>query len=474
MPPTLAIGPTPPDPRIAAVAQGASGLGAGLGAWLGQRLGQNRLAEELNPMRQALLQSLPGAGYTGPMASPIALAAHQARTPQQQMLVAAAQDPKQFAKLAGSAQGALALGGMLGAPQGEGYSVDRMVQPNTELGRSLGLTDRQARVRFNYDANGQLIGQPSLAANPLANDEVDGIRYNEEGIKRNMAQFAEGFASGTLTPEEKRAFEMSVVDYTQARTFTDPDTGLPTLIRNELPGYVRSALKEAGYTLQDTGGPQLTLIPPLGQQQPPDPLDVAAQQQAQAGSFGVAERPSDTPTLFEMAYEGDLNSPIPWAQRFLTRFGLDAQSEMTAATAAVTLKERLVKALQQSPRYAEGEAQRIGQGFQFDPEIIATNSRYMQRAIAADDALARLQQENYEVVTGKRALLPGETRQHAMATLNAITNVRSWLIPPRINSDAEAEQFNRLNPPGTPALWQNEQGQWELLYTTGAEDQGAQ
>ena len=458
MPNVIATGGAPPDPNQLLLNQGAAGIGAGFGARIGQNMATNRLARDIDPLRQALLSSMQQSqGHLNTM------------TPQQQLIYTATQDPRLFAQLAGSAQGAVNLAGSLGAPKAEPYEVQRLVSGDSELGQSLGLrAGQEARVKFNYDGNGSLVGAPSLVANPLSGDEDDpaGIRFNQEGLLRNITDFAEGFAGSSLTPDQERAFLTSVVDYTQPEQFTDPDTGLVRTRRNELPRYVSQALRVRGYQYDSQSG---SVIPPV--QEPPMPEDLAAAtsaSQAAGGStdMAVSTRPPEIPTLFESAQQGDINGPVAWGRRFATRFGLQAQAELSAFSAAKTLTERVVKSLQQSPRYAEGEAQRIGEGINFDPKLIAGRTEFMQRAIAADDTLARIEQENYEVITGKRAMVPGETRQHAMATLNAIANARAWLAPRRVNSDAEAAEFNRLNPPGTPVLYQ-ENGTWQLGYTEG-------
>lgn len=455
----IATGGAPPSINQQLLNQGAAGIGAGLGGRIGQNMATRRAARDLDPLRLALIE---------------AMNQQQPANPQQALIFAAMQDPRMFAQLAGNTpQGAVNIAGMLGAPQQEPRSEARLVDGDSELGRRLGLQPgERARVQFNYDAQGNLIGQPSVVANPLS-DDGDGADNPFGASARgrsleHVANFASGFAEGTLTPEQERIFLTSVSNLTQQEQFTDPDTGLVRTRRPELPRFAQLALQQRGYEIGEAG-----IIPPV--QQPPLPEDVTAQVSAQQtqGENAVASRPPEMPTLYEMAAAGDVNNPISALRRFGTRFGLEAQPEMSALTAATALKERIVKALQQNPRYAEGEAERIGQGFQLDPEVIATNDRYMQRAIAADDTLARIQQEAFEVITGKRAMVPGETRQHAMATFNAITNARQWLIPPRVRNDQEAAEFNRLNPPDTPVLYLDEDGNWKLGYTTGTQ-QGAQ
>ncbi len=453
----IATGAAPPDPNQALLNQGVGGLAGGFGARLGARFAKRRnernLAEDLNPFVAAAAQ-----------------AGEQGMTQQQAMIQAAMSDPALLAQLSTNPgiQNAVEFAGTLGDAPNEAFSNSRFIGGESELGRELGIQPgRRARVKFSYDASGNLIGRPSPVANSFdTSDDTDDEPFGAGDKGRSLgyiSDFAPAFAEGKTTPEQERLFLTSVSNLTQKEQFTDPDTGLVRTRRPELPGFARRALTQRGFLLDDNAG----LIPPV--QTPPDPADIAAVQSVNQASptlspdSVVTERPSEIPTLYEMALQGDLNGPIAAAQRFATRFGLQAQAEMTALTAAQTLKERVVKALQQSPRFAEGEAQRIGQQFKFEPEVIAGKGRYLQRAIAFDDALARIEQESLETMTGRRALVSGETRQHAMDTFNAIRNTRSWLIPPRSPSIAAAQEFIRMNTPGTPFLVPDGEGEWVLF-----------
>lgn len=114
--------------------------------------GARAAARQLNPMREALLASQPGAGYVGPMASPDAMDAQTARTPQQQMVMAAAQNPLAFARTANyTPEGALALGA---AVQGAPRTREVVVHGGDELNQKLGLglaNAESAVVQLQYD-----------------------------------------------------------------------------------------------------------------------------------------------------------------------------------------------------------------------------------------------------------------------------------------------------------------------------------
>src|SRR5690242_11688143 len=113
-------GTEPPDPRYD-LGQGASGAGAFFGQMLGDRIRTKRLSRQLNPMREAMIQSQ--AGIDRP------------RTTQEQMILQAAQDPVTFARMAGSPEGALKLGGVVsGQPRTREIIVHGGDELNTKLG----------------------------------------------------------------------------------------------------------------------------------------------------------------------------------------------------------------------------------------------------------------------------------------------------------------------------------------------------
>lgn len=128
--------------------------GAGLGAIVGQNIMENRMAKKLNPMRQALLETQP---YNGPMASPESQQAAQqvqsSYTPEQAVVMRTAQDPRLFARLAQTPEGALALASVMKRAQGE---RDLVVHAGDELDKRYGLglqPGEAATITKKYDAN---------------------------------------------------------------------------------------------------------------------------------------------------------------------------------------------------------------------------------------------------------------------------------------------------------------------------------
>jgi hypothetical protein len=159
----VATGPEPPSRAATTGAALGQGFGIGVGSVFGQNIKNRRLARDLNPMRAALAQNIP---YGGPMANPQNAEAFAQLSPQQQMIAAAVRDPKAFARLAGTPQGALVLGAAF-ENRVQPYTVKQMIDGSSELGLRLGLNpNERTMVEFNYDENNRLIGAPSLANAP--------------------------------------------------------------------------------------------------------------------------------------------------------------------------------------------------------------------------------------------------------------------------------------------------------------------
>jgi hypothetical protein len=141
------------------------------------------------------------------------------------------------------------------------------------------------------------------------------------------------------------------------------------------------------------------------------------------------------------------------------------------------LSLRALRVFQESPRFAEGERQKI-------EDLIDTANRFWddpQRLIGAmigiDQALSEVERGYEQVLRGEASLHTGETNSYgqqvpretyetAAAALTAIKAYREFALPPRFtNNPADANraaEFARNNPPGTMVLIQNSRGQWQI------------
>lgn len=433
-----------------------AGIGQGLGAQLGQHFQTGQIARQLNPIREALLSQLAQDPLTQP-------------SPQQQVIMQALQDPRAFARLAGNEQGALELAQSFQQQVREPYQVEHVIDGDSEIGQEVGLKPgERGRVRFNYDGTGNLVGRPSLVTNPIGAEGEGGLMFGSGLQGRSyeyVVDFAPGFASNSLTPEQERTFLTAITNLRQPQTYRDPDTGLTVERRNELPDFARRALTQRGYQLTDQG-----IIAP--QRVPQGPEAQAATQAAENSTIPadmqVVAPEEGMPTLYEIGLSGNLTGPIPAIRRFLTRIpGLGINfDEATSLKQYVTqMNRRVINSLRQNPRYAEGERQDLMASLELDPAIFDSPQSYGARVIGVDDALATIEQELTEVTTNRRELVSGETRQMAMDTLNNVRNFRQQLIPPRATNRQQVEQLIENSPPGTKFLYKSGD-QWIMLEVT--------
>src|SRR5690606_9649456 len=298
------------------------GLGVGLGAIVGQNIAERRAARQLNPFRKALLSAIPQGAQL---------------TPQQQMIAAAVQDPRAFARLAQSPQGALALSGML-QPQPQtatpAYQREIVVRHDSELNQRFGLNlapGDTATIKLSYDANGNQLPGVEIEHFSRASerDEPGPFGGSVRGRSlEHMVNLAEGFAAGTLDDQQERIFLTSVTNYRQPERYVDPDTGLLVERRAELPDFVMQALRSRGYSVADEG-----ILPPVGG----DPVRLARQpspeaaQQHNALMQAMPTIPADAlpeakalenDTIYEIIASGDVMGPGARSARFLHQLPL--------------------------------------------------------------------------------------------------------------------------------------------------------
>ena len=179
------------------------GIGQGVGALAADWLNTRRLSKQLNPMREALLAQM----SADPLSTP---------TPQQQMILQAAQDPKTFARLAGSQAGALDLGTLLNEPSvqqslaGQPRIREVIVHSGDDLNKSLnlGLTgEESAVVQLQYDENDVRLPGFTVEQYRSTNDNTDAPTSSSglaEIIEINRAREREG--QPLLTAQETEAY----------------------------------------------------------------------------------------------------------------------------------------------------------------------------------------------------------------------------------------------------------------------------
>src|SRR5690606_40469512 len=152
------------------------------------------------------------------------------------------QDPRVFARLAQSPQGALELSGMLQSQAATpAYQREFVVRHDSELNQRFGLNlapGDTATVKLSYDANDNLLQGVEIEHFSRASESGEDLPFGGSRLGRSdshIVNLAEGYARGTLTPEQERIFETAVKNVTAPFRYTDPDTNVLVERRGGLP-----------------------------------------------------------------------------------------------------------------------------------------------------------------------------------------------------------------------------------------------
>lgn len=470
----IATGPAPPSR--------ASMLGAAFGGGLQEAMSESipramvirRRARELNPLREAILQRAQNQG--GQM------------NPAQAMLVAQAQDPVNFARMMENPQrlqSTAAVSQMLTPEQPESRTFTRVVSSDSDLNSRfwLGIPEGEhALVEFERTTEGI---RPIGGVQGRFVTEGEGDRgagaggpfgSSRKGRAWNiMVDLAPGFAEGTLSEEEERTFHSAVAQVRERRT--DPDTGLEIVpsvpdfvedsyrtrrvpipgVESDLvnrPGVDQPVSDQPGKNQAQTGSPpprnEAESIQQLSQIAGEDPNEAVRDRQQTQQQYDTLPTDAQIPawgegrTIADEVLSGNVSGPTPSIARWLARvpgLGIRFPEQTSAKQTLSILRNRLVKALQTNPRFAVTERQSIIEDIDIDPSIMDNPQSFMDRLIGVDRQLASLQQEMEQVVSGNRATVSGESRQHAMDTLQTIRYVRGAFLPTRLETRDQVLDF---------------------------------
>jgi len=296
-----------------------------------------------------------------------------------------------------------------------------------------------------------LTADQQLKALGVAPGDSSAFGDSVPGLTLNMfAEKAPAFANRTLSPIEDRQFIAAVTNYIQPRQYQDPTTGLMQTVRNELPSYVRDAMRVRGVHLAVT--------------EPPPPVH-AAPKRGDGGAASGGPTGKDGKTVFEMA--DSLTGPIARAKSAvggLPIVGGGFPEETESQQYVLQMQRDLILTLQNNPHYVEGERKAIEKDIEIAGKVMDNPQAFRQRLIGIDDAL----QKRFEnaMKTASSTKVGKDKRVAAMNIANAIENFRANLAPPRVNSPEEARSFAKDNPPGTRFMFKKD-GDWIVYSTKG-------
>jgi hypothetical protein len=330
---------------------------------------------------------------------------------------------------------------VLAMQQGE-KDIDQITAQNNELQKRKGsLINQVLGAQAKVDAaKAKREGEPTPG--PLG-------KGNKGDILNNIIQFAPLFKAGALTPSQENVFMTAITDYTQPTVIetVDPMTGAKSLRtnRNELPPFVRDALNSrrpgsAPAPVSVTGGQAGgTPMPMTGGQAG----GTAAQARPEAGqpflgltpsnaaSPGTYQAASIAPktTFFDLAGTGTGFVPVLVAG-VARNVPLDAAGkigpEFQQSTAMLdSMTNRVVNALQENPRFAEGERQQILRELKLAPRMFANKNGYINQIIGLDNVLEGIERREFTIQNQERTGIAA--RQAATKKLEEISAVRELL-----------------------------------------------
>jgi hypothetical protein len=341
--------------------------------------------------------------------------------------------------------------------------------------RMLGLQAAEKEIETTRGANLKLLETQRkgyadiLKAAGKAKTETGPFGSGLDGRSLEMfVKHAPAYAKNELDPETERYFLSAVTNYTQPTLveFTDPLTGEKGLRerRNDLPDFVRTALKARGTSVPAAGGrPSAT-----GTGQAPRPEPIAAGGAAVPVTPSVGPRPApvvgatsaDLPaevapivqgatqsTFFDLASTGTgfvpvlvsgiaRNVPLEAAGRIRPEF-------QQATTMLENMRNRVVNVLQESPRFAEGERTQILRELNLGPRLLDNKQSFINQIVAVDNVFDSIESKT-KTLTGARNT-GIEKRREAFKKLEEVNFIRD-LLGVRARKIDNTEQWKSAAP----------------------------
>ena len=386
--------------------------------------------------------------------------------------------------------------------RGKMEKEERRVQSNvtkfqSRLGREL-TPDEVVRVRTlpakkDMTPADEITELELIQGKPASQDQVDKIfkTYIDDGAKggsfgnslqgRSLSYVTENsvaYANGHLTPAQARQFEASFNEAYAPKDVLDPVTGQMRRITPSVPGFAQEAMTRGssiygggmaagprpGETVQlDINGQPVGtgVVDANGKWTVPAPPE----SQSWGGENRGAGQPAPAPTgsgasLWDQA--SNVAGPVAGVQRWIGSgpVPMGIGGEQVSAAQQVEMQSRnLVRALQQNPRYAEGERKSIEKDIQISPEAMSNPTAYRLRLVE----IGRYIQEELQFQSSILKNPNGSTvqqRQQALQSTSVLNDFYGKLgLPQQVKSIEEAKKL----PPGTQFLDEN----WILRQVPG-------
>ena len=292
-----------------------------------------------------------------------------------------------------------------------------------------------------------------------------------------VTRFAPDYAAGRLTPENDRRFQSSYAIITEPTYITNPFTGNLETRRPPIPDFVANAVNARnnipmpatkGGKKGAKGAPAGEVVPMPEGAAPVTTVPGAPAPEAETTAPAPAPvkgRKGREPTLWELTPV--LTGPLPTAKDVISSIpglgGVGADVTQARARYLGDFRE-LVKSLQNSPVYAQGERAAIEGELNIEPRFFDDPEKLRNKLVGINAFLTKRLSDAQANATN--ANLPVDQRKEHTKIVTSIQNFLPKLgIPAQIYTIKELQRFTAANPPGTPFLWNGS----DLRITKGAQ-----
>tara|TARA_R110000824_G_scaffold150436_5_gene321020 strand:+ start:754 stop:2658 length:1905 start_codon:yes stop_codon:yes gene_type:complete len=272
------------------------------------------------------------------------------------------------------------------------------------------------------------LGQPPLNDEQLQRfNQVEKAAGNNTENERRMnflVKNSRAYRLGQLSPEDARIFEMLAQDEYEnnVKTLTDADGNI-VVVSTPLDPNIQGALVQQGFKLQEPG--RVTEKQTLEYTAPKIP-----ENQTVFGMFknavgvgpGVATFAANIPFLGEQ---------------------VSGESQI-AQTLIRNANRRLVTAMQNNPRFSDGERKAIEQELDLNPRAITTAKAYFSRMVGIQSSVNRMIGEKYAIIYSE-----GVTKKQkdiAARQLVELKNYNEVMGMPLVVSGPDDERLLDLEP----------------------------
>jgi len=279
---------------------------------------------------------------------------------------------------------------------------------------------------------------------------------SKEGrIMEMFVKYAPLYAKGSLDEEAERYFLTGVTDYTQRKTerYKDPDTDrmIEVVQQNRLPDFVQTALatrpppswvtKGAPPTAGATSAQPGATVPSPAAAPSPTKSPMGATERDLPADVAPVVKAAPLASMFDLRSTGTGFLPV-LISGVVRRIPFDIAGQIKPEYQQGTemlksLENRVVNAMQENPRFAEGEREMIKEELRILPKFFTNEVSFGNQLIAIDNVIEGLEEKAKAIATADR--VGSEKRKEAAKKLLEISTIRDMIgiLPNRLTTPEE-------------------------------------